>query len=112
MLISIQTYGQDNDWKLLTTIDGVEVSYLKGNCEESEMLFIKTKNTTPESLSISYKYDFQIDGESVGSGVISMNDLAGQTELSGDCETGLRINVYDHLSMFDESVVTLTITKN
>ncbi len=63
-------------------------------------------------MTISLKYDFSMDGESIGSGILSINGLAGQTELFSDCITGPKINVFDHLSIFDESTVTLTIIKN
>ena len=109
---STMAQNQTDNWQLLTTIDGVEISYKKGNCDVFETLFIKTKNTTSESLTISLKYDFSMDGESIGSGILSINGLAGQTELFSDCITGPKINVFDHLSIFDESTVTLTIIKN
>ena len=49
---STMAQNQTDNWQLLTTIDGVEISYKKGNCDDFETLFIKTKNTEkPENLT-------------------------------------------------------------
>lgn len=112
MLLSIQSYAQDEEWKSLTTIDGIEIQYQKTMCDNAEVILLWAKNTGDYSQSISLTYNFVMEGESVGSGDLSPIELAPQAESIATCETGLRINVYDHLSIFDESLVNLTITKS
>lgn len=112
MLISIQTYGQDNDWKLLTTIDGVEISYQKTICDDVDVLLIKLVNTTSQDISMNLDYAFLMDGSKFTGGSFEQIEIGAGSEIAGTCSTGLKINVFDHLTMFDENMYSLKITKS
>ncbi|NVJ64822.1 MAG: hypothetical protein HWD84_11435 [Flavobacteriaceae bacterium] len=112
LALSMQVNAQD-EWKRVTTIDGVEISYQKASCDGSEVLLIKAVNKSDASVSIDLTYTFQskVDNSIMGTGELGEIEIAPQSELSGSCEDGLHININNHFSMYSEEEFSLTITK-
>lgn len=111
IVFSMQAHAQD-DWTALTTIDGVEISYQKSKCDDLEVLLIKAVNTTANKFSLSLNYTFTMDGNEVGAGSLGELSLEANESLFSSCSDGLKINVYDHVSMFDEDMFSLKISKS
>lgn len=114
MLISFQTYGQDETWKALTTIDGVEISYQKSLCDSNEVLLIKAVNTNDQTTSLNLVYSFtsKVDNSIMGKGDLNEIVLEANAETASACGGTLSINVYDHFSMFNEEEFTIIISKS
>jgi hypothetical protein len=112
IVFSMQANAQD-DWKSLTTIDGVEISYQKVNCDSGEVLLIKATNTLDQQKTVNLNYAFtsNLDKSIVGEGDLGQIELDANSEVSTQCGDDLTIKVFEHISMFNEDEFTLKITK-
>ena len=105
---------QNDNWKLLTTIDGVQISYQKTSCDDNETLTIKAVNTNNQDITLDLKYNFtaNFDDSNMGNGTLGKIALEANAEKVSTCGDDLSINVYEHFSMFNEKEFTLTVTKS
>lgn len=62
MLLSIQTYGQD-DWQLAASKEGVEAYYRISTCNNESVVFLKFVNTTDQAVTISWHEEYLFTGE-------------------------------------------------
>ena len=108
---STMAQNQTDNWQLLTTIDGVEISYKKTFCDYNEVLLIKVVNTTNQEISLNLNYTFHSNNVNIGEGSLSEIVLGANAEISSECGDDLLINVYQHFTMFNENEFTLTVTK-
>lgn len=110
IVFSMQANAQD-DWTDLTTIDGVKISYQESNCDEGPALLIKMVNSSGAAISMNLDYTFSMGNSEIGGGSLGSVSLDVDEQMTSTCNEGLKIMVFEHLSMFDASIVSLQITK-
>ncbi len=110
IVFSVQAKAQD-DWKPLTTIDGVEISYQKSECDIAEVYLIKAVNNSGQAVSFNLSYELRMDDNNSAQGDLGSLELAASAELISTCEEGLLINVFDHFTELGKEY-TIQITKS
>jgi hypothetical protein len=110
IVFSMQANAQD-DWKSLTTIDGVEISYQKSECDYAEVYLIKAVNNSGQSVSFNLSYELRMDDNNSAKGELGNLELAASAELVSTCEGGLMINIFDHFTELGKEY-TIQITKS
>lgn len=110
LVLSMQARAQD-DWKKVTTIDGVEISYQRIDCNNAEVLLIKAVNTKDQAVSLDLSYVIQVDETTSGKGDLGKITLDANAELVSGCEDDLSINVFEHFTEFNLNY-SLQITKS